>query len=230
MKRRETIKTLLVASVTGAAFMSSCKSNKELEKPIDPGYGRTPEELERDAEIMAEEYLIPSELETIAILCDIILPATSAAGSALEAGVPEFVEFIVKDIPINQLKLRGGLMWLENESMYRFEKKFNSCTEAEQMQIIDDVAFPEKAKPEMEYGANFFSLIRFLVLTGYFTTKMGIDDLGYVGNRPNGWDGVPQDVLDKHGLAYEEEWLTKCVDLSTRNAIAQWDEDGNLLN
>ncbi|MEE9373520.1 MAG: hypothetical protein V3V00_10755 [Saprospiraceae bacterium] len=71
--------------------------------------------------------------------------------------------------------------------------------------------------------------MRNLTLTGYYTTKMGIDDLGYVCNRPNVWDGVPQDVLDKHGLSYPTEWLPKFVDQSKRNVQAKWDEDGNLL-
>ena len=72
--------------------------------------------------------------------------------------------------------------------------------------------------------------MRNLTLTGYYTTKMGLDDLGYQGNVANVWDGVPDDVLEKHGLAYDEEWLAKCVDQSKRAEIAQWDNDGNLIN
>ena len=58
---------------------------------------------------------------------------------------------------------------------------------------------------------------------------MGWDDLGYVGNRPNIWDGVPEDVLKEHGMEYEAEWLAKCIDQSKRDITAEWDEDGNLL-
>ncbi|MGB5652513.1 MAG: gluconate 2-dehydrogenase subunit 3 family protein, partial [Robiginitalea sp.] len=76
---------------------------------------------------------------------------------------------------------------------------------------------------------QFFNLVRNLTVCGYYTSKVGIEDLGYKGNMPNVWDGVPQDVLDKHGLAYEPEWLEKCVDQSQRGVIAEWDEDGNLL-
>ena len=59
---------------------------------------------------------------------------------------------------------------------------------------------------------------------------MGIDDLGYVGNTPNVWDGVPQEVLDEHGLAYDPVWLAKCVDQSKRGDIAKWDAEGNLIS
>ena len=69
-----------------------------------------------------------------------------------------------------------------------------------------------------------------LCMTGYFTSAIGIEELGYVGNSPNVWDGVPQDVLDDHGLAYDPEWVTKCVDQEKRNDTAQWDEQGNLIS
>ena len=72
--------------------------------------------------------------------------------------------------------------------------------------------------------------MRNLTLTGYYTSKVGIADLGYKGNQPNVWDGVPDDVLKQHGVFYEEEWLAKCVDQSKRNDVAQWDELGNLLS
>ena len=69
-----------------------------------------------------------------------------------------------------------------------------------------------------------------LCMTGYFTSAIGIEELGYVGNSPNVWDGVPQDVLDDHGLAYDPERITKCVDQEKRNDTAQWDEQGNLIS
>ena len=229
MDRRETIKTLLLASLASGAVWSACKTKTEIETTESKEYGRTPEESERDEELYSEEYLITEEITSIAILCDIILPASNQSGSATDAGVTEFIEFIVKDIPKHQLKIRGGLMWLDNECTYRFNKTFSECQETERIEIIDEIAYPKRAKPEMDYGANFFSLIRSLVLSGYFTTKMGIEDLGYVGNRPNAWDGVPEDVLKKHNLAYEPEWLSKCIDQEKRNEIARWDNDANLI-
>jgi hypothetical protein len=78
-------------------------------------------------------------------------------------------------------------------------------------------------------GIKFFSDLRNLTLTGYYTTKIGFDDLGYAGNRPNLWDGVPADVLKDHDVEYDPEWIAKCIDHDTREEIAVWDDDGNLL-
>jgi gluconate 2-dehydrogenase gamma chain len=75
-------------------------------------------------------------------------------------------------------------------------------TQADRLKIIDDIAYPEDARPEMSQGVAFFNQLRGLTVTGYYTTKIGFEDLGYVGNQPNDWQGVPQDVLDKYGLSY----------------------------
>ncbi|MEE1964223.1 gluconate 2-dehydrogenase subunit 3 family protein, partial [Allomuricauda taeanensis] len=64
---------------------------------------------------------------------------------------------------------------------------------------------------------------------GFYTSKIGIEELGYKGNMPNVWDGVPDDVLEQHGVSYDPEWLAKCVDQSKRNIVAEWDENGNLI-
>ena len=237
MKRRETLKYMLVGSV-GAATLGAaagCK-NEGTTGNIngmagDNLYGRTPEEIKHDARVNSEIFLIEHELATIAALCDIILPATSSAGSASDAGVPEFIDFIVKDLPSNQVPIRGGLMWLDSESNKRFNKTFVNCTTQEEMQLVEDIAYPdpENSKPEMRPGISFFNLMRNLTLTGYYTTKMGFEDLGVTSNFPNVWDGVPPEVLAKHGVDYDQDWLDKCIDQSKRNIIAEWDEDGNLL-
>ncbi len=240
MKRRDSLKTLLIGTVAGAAAGSTlgCNTGGESGKAQAPEpkgelglYGRLPEEIERDKRLMAEVYLNEHELETISVLCDIILPATSTAGSAVDAGVPEFIEFIVKDLPYHQLPIRGGLMWLDGESNRRFNKVFASCSEGEQIEIVEDIAYPdpEGKKPLMAPGIAFFDRMRNLTLTGYYTTRIGFDDLGFVGNFPNVWDGVPDEVLKDHDVEYDPEWVAKCVDQSKREVIAEWDEEGNLL-
>lgn len=81
----------------------------------------------------------------------------------------------------------------------------------------------------MQPGVTFFNKMRDLTLTGYFTSKMGIADLGYQGNSPNVWDGVPAEVLKDHDVDYDPEWVAKCLDVSKRMDTAKWDDDGNLL-
>lgn len=233
MKRRDSIKSLLVGTVAGVSIATGCKPDGTLQEEVvaNKGYGRTPSELAYDEKVKAEIFLNDHELSTIAVLCDIILPATDTAGSATDAKVPDFIDFIVKDLPSHQIPMRGGLMWLDGESNARYNKRFVECSDPEQISIIDDIAYPdpEDLKPTMGPGRSFFSRMRNLTLTGYYTTKMGIDDLGYVGNRANLWDGVPQDELDKHGFTYEEKYKPLYVNHDTRNDVAQWDEDGNLI-
>lgn len=239
MKRRDSLKTLLVGTVAGATLGSTigCKTDGTTTTEAISGvaeiglYGRTPTEIAHDEKVVAEIYLNEHELTTIAVLCDIILPATEDAGSATDAEVPAFIDFIVKDIPSHQLPLRGGLMWLDGEANRRFNKEFISCSNTEQIQIIEDIAYPDDdgKKPLMAHGIKFFSRMRNLTLTGYYTTRMGLDDLGYTGNYANVWDGVPAEVLKDHAVDYDVEWLAKCVDQSKRMDIAEWDEMGNLL-
>ena len=243
MDRRDTLKTLFVGSLAGGALITSCQPDtktveEEAVKTAWPHqYGRTPEEILVDEKIFADQFFNEHEMETIAILVDIILPADENSGSATEAGVPDFIEFMMKDYERLQLPIRGGLMWLDTESNKRFQQPFKELTNAQQIEIVEDIAYPPVLKPgeapkltQFSAGINFFTQIRNLTMTGFFTSEMGIEALGYQGNRPNVWDGVPQDVLDKHGLAYEEAWLAKCINQDTRATVAEWDEDGNLVN
>ena len=241
MQRRDLLKNLFLASVAGTAAVAApgCISDAPADLPLDGPksgtdkvYGRTPPELARDAAIRESTYLTEGELETIAVLVDLILPATAEIGGATEAEVPAFIEFIVKDIPSHQLPIRGGLMWLNNESKDRYGEPFVALAKKQQTAILDDIAYPDEdgKRPELAPGIRFFDRLRNLTVTGYYTSRLGVkEDLGYSGNAPNVWDGVPQPVLDKHGMAYEAEWLAKCVDQEQRNVTAKWDAEGRLL-
>lgn len=235
MDRRESLKSLLVGSLAGGLILNGCTTEVEKDVPVIhdkdlEGYGRTEAEKARDERLMSEQFFNEHELETIAVLADLILPATDTAGSATDAGVPEFVEFIAKDMPAHKLPLRGGIMWLDSYSNKKYNLDFLAASETQQKSILDAIAFPAKSTPEVAQGVKFFSLVRDLTLTGYYTTKMGIEDLGYIGNSPNIWDGVPDEVLKEHGLSYDQEWLSKCVDQSKRDVLAEWDEEGNLIS
>lgn len=236
MNRRDTIKTIFVGTLAGGAIATGCNTEPKEEKPEiktwGHDYGRFPEEKEHDQEVLNEDFFNAHEMATITILCDLICPKDERSGSATEAEVPDFIEFIVKDIPTYQLPMRGGLMWLDRESLRRFDKAFKDLSASEQTNILDDISYAvaEDEDHKFPHGYNFFSLISNITMSGFYTSQMGFEDLGYVGNMPNEWNGVPQDVLDKHGLAYEEEWLAKCIDHTKKNEVAEWDEDGNLLN
>ncbi|MCB0572125.1 MAG: gluconate 2-dehydrogenase subunit 3 family protein [Phaeodactylibacter sp.] len=236
MDRRDTIKSLLLGSLAGSALLAGCRLDEQeggtpetADTGSDEGYGRTPEEKKRDEELFSDSFFSEGEIATLAVLCDLILPADESSGSATEAGVPEFIEFIAKDIPEHQIPLRGGMMWLNHRAISMFGTAFIVCEEAQQKALLDEIARPNEEAPELQPGFTFFTLLRSLTLTGYYTTKMGIESLGYQGNVSNNWDGVPDDVLAEHGLAYDEQWLKKCAN-PARSEAARWDEEGNLLS
>ncbi|MDG1572685.1 gluconate 2-dehydrogenase subunit 3 family protein [Robiginitalea sp. M366] len=236
MDRRESLKSIVLGSLAGGLALQGCKmDDAELQDAVTQGaeryFGRTPEELELIEKLNAETFFTPHERETLSVLAERILPPVEEYGGPLEAGVPDFMEFMAKDIPELQVTLRGGLMWLDHKSNTEYNLEFKAASQEQQHQIMDGIAFYDAQVPMREHPLEiqFFSLVRNLTVCGYYTSKPGIAELGYKGNVPNIWDGVPQHVLDKHGLAYEEEWLAKCVDQSQRGVIAEWDEDGNLL-
>lgn len=224
MKRRDSIKAILVGTVASSVLVDACKTADEKANAPEASSSTTPAstidrtkvEAEIEAKLMAETFFTPHEMATITILADIIIPKDEVSGSASEAGVPDFIEFIVKDMPQHKTPMRGGLRWLDLESSKRFQKAFKDCSTQQQIAIVDDIAYPEKAKPEMKQGVAFFNLMRNLTSTGFYTSEIGVKDLGYMGNKPNQWNGVPDDVLKQYGLAYTEKELKECVSFDTK--------------
>ena len=137
---------------------------------------------------------------------------------------------MAKDFPGLQTPIRGGLMWLDSYSNKNFGTDFINSTEDQQHQVLDLIAFPDPKASSQKQEVQFFSLMRNLVMTGYFTSPAGIKELGYKGNQPNVWDGVPDDVLKDHGMSYDASWMPKFVDQSKRNDQAVWDDEGNLIS
>jgi gluconate 2-dehydrogenase gamma chain len=211
MDRRKYLKSMVLGTAGVGVILESCKPEEKKPVVAEQGYSptidRTGPEKEYEQKILKEKFFDDHEMKTITVLADIIIPKDATSGSASEAGVPDFIEFIAKDMPRHQLPLRGGLKWLDVQSLKRYNQDFVSLSSEQQIAIVDDIAFPETAKKEMAPGVAFFNLMRDLTATGFFTSKMGIEDLGYKGNKPNQWDGVPQDVLDQYGLKYDQRTL-----------------------
>lgn len=228
MDRRESLKTLFIGAA-GSSLLLGCGLDdgtkvSELTdiREAELDYGRTEVEEARDEKLLQNTFYTPEEMQMIVILGDIIMPGEGEYKPASQVGVPEFIEFITKDLPSHKIPMRGGLRWLQNESYRRYEKKFTEIDEDKQLEIVEDIAYMDAAKPEFTQGAVFFNRIRNLVTTGYFTSKDGIEYLGYMGNRPNVWDGVPDDVLKKHGLQYDEKMLSQSIKPEERNEIEDW--------
>ncbi len=149
------------------------------------------------------KFFTASEYATVGILVDLIIPRDERSGSATEAGVPEFMDFIMIDMPSRQVPMRGGLAWLDRECERRFDRRFLDCAGQERGAVLDDIAWPQTARPEMAQGAAFFSSFRDLTATGFWTTKAGMQDLQYIGNTyvPE-WKGCPGEALKKLGVSY----------------------------
>ncbi len=207
MKRRDSLKALALSTFGIVAPLKADPSVqtdllKEKGDPTDCKNGRTPDEQVRDAKLMADKFFTPHELKTVTILSDIIIPADAVSGSASQAGVPDFIDFMMRDKPENQTPMRGGLRWLDNQCLKTYEKKFVDCSSAQRIEMVDKIAYPEKAKKEYSQGVSFFNLMRNMTVTGFYTSQIGFKDVGYMGNVPNTWEGVPEDVLKQYDLSY----------------------------
>ncbi len=217
MDRRKSLKLIVTGAVAVPAVLAGCKTDdkKNVDAKVnEPVFNldRSPDELKHEKELLAQEkFFTDHEMATITILANIIIPKDEISGSASDAKVPDFIEFIVKDMPTHQVPMKGGLKWLDMQCLKRYEKTFKDCTQQQQIELVDQIAYPKKATPEMSQGVQFFRLMRDLTASGFYTSEIGVKDLGYDGNKPNQWNGVPDDVLKQYNVAYTEKELKESV-------------------
>jgi len=144
------------------------------------------------------------EYATVGVLVDLIIPKDDRSGSATDAGVPEFMDFMMIDDPRRQTAMRGGLALVDHLCEERFNRRFRECGDAERRQVLDDIAFPARAPQSLSQAVTFFSSFRDLTASGFWTTRMGVDDLQYRGNTfVREWNGCPTEALDKLNVKYE---------------------------
>ncbi|MBZ5855675.1 gluconate 2-dehydrogenase subunit 3 family protein [Flavihumibacter profundi] len=217
MDRRKSLKAIALGTLSTGILLDACKeADKKTTADTAPAaIGLGPDRMEEEkaylVKLNAEKFFNDHELATITILGDIIIPKDEVSGSASDAKVTDFIEFIVKDMPEHQIPMRGGLRWLDLQCLKQFEKAFIDCSETQRIAMVDQIAYPAKAKPEMAQGVSFFNLVRDLVCTGFYTSEIGVKDIGYQGNKPNQYNGIPDDVLKQYKLAYTEKELKECI-------------------
>ena len=194
MRRRDVLKILLAAPAatiawTDAEAMQAASAAQTARAAAAP---------------FVPKFFTPAEFRFVRVLADIVIPKDERSGSASDAGVPEFIDFMMIEQPARQVAMRGGLAWLDRECQIRFDKVFLDCSAAERTAVLDDIAWPAKAKPELAHGVAFFGSFRDLTAAGFWTTRMGIDDLQYLGNRSVArWNGCPDAALKKLGVSYD---------------------------
>lgn len=183
--------------------------------PLAASLGVAPDHLDRVSRavarleqtgVAAPTFFSAHEWSTVRLLVDYIIPRDERSGSATDAKVPEFIDFLMADNDASlasRTAMHGGLAWLDNECEHRFMKTFVGATDAQRRQVLDDIAWPKKARPEMHYGVVFFSRFRDLTASGFFSSQMGWQDVQYKGNVAlPAWNGCPPAALAKLGVNY----------------------------
>lgn len=207
ISRRDTIRYITLAGIS-AGLLSQCSTDDK------QGHGEHHHEShegfvnlsEADKKLLQQKFFTDEERETVRVLANLIIPADDRSGNAEAAGCVAFIEFMMldqADLPYQpdiQTPMRGGLAWLNNECLRRYNKNFTACIETEQKAVLDDIAYPDTADPKFSQGVAFFNSFRDMVASGFWSSKMGIEDLQYMGNQPFAWDGPPQEWLDRLGV------------------------------
>ena len=157
--------------------------------------------------VAAPKFFNAHEWKTVRMLADYVIPRDERSGSATDAKVPEYMDFLLSDKDANlntQTAIRGGLAWLDTECRQRFGKAFIDCADAQRRQVLDDIAWPRRAKPEMSHGVAFFNRFRDMTAAGFFSSAMGWRDLRYIGNVFNPkWEGCPPAALKRLDVSYD---------------------------
>jgi hypothetical protein len=149
------------------------------------------------------KFLTAHEYATVGVLVDLIIPRDERSGSATDAGVPEFMDFMMIDQPRRQVAMRGGLALIDRLSLDRVGKRFVTATDGERRQVLDEIAYTTNPDPGLSQAIAFFSSFRDLTASGFWSTKMGIKDLQYQGNVfVDEWNGCPDAALKKLGVSY----------------------------
>jgi len=196
MSRRDAVQ--LMAALPFAAFLSWPTAEQERARRfVDAA-------LESGA-AYAPKFFTAAEFRTARVLADMIIPRDDRSGSATDAGVPEFMDFMMIDRPNNQKWMRDGLAWLDAQSSTRFGKPFADATQPQREQILNDIAWPARAPAALSDGVGFFNRFRDLTASGFWSSRIGVKDLQYMGNLfvPE-WNGCPPAALKKLGVNYDK--------------------------
>ena len=197
MKRRDALK-ILTAAPAAAAFTWTAEEATAAAQQAQQARGQAA----AAKTVFKPRFFTAHEYATVVMLADMIIPRDGRSGGASDAGAPEFIDYLIARQADRQVALRGGLNWLDNECRKRFDKTFLQAADADRRKVLDDIAWPKRAAPEFRQGARFFTTMRDLVATGFWSSKIGVADLGYQGNRPTAWTGAPEAVLQRLGVKY----------------------------
>ncbi|MDQ2670756.1 MAG: gluconate 2-dehydrogenase subunit 3 family protein [Gemmatimonadota bacterium] len=192
----------LLTAMGLAAFAAACEK-----KPAASGDPAASPSARSDgqADVGPAQFFTPHELATVTMLADMVIPRDDRSGSASDAGAPVYMDYALREVeqPETQLAFRGGLAWIDTEMRERFGTSFVEATPEQRAALLDDVAFPERARPELRHGVAFFNSFRDLLATAFWSSQMGVRDLRYTGGVAiREWNGCPDENLQRLGVSY----------------------------
>ena len=204
MNRRDALKLMGLMAAASTFGFAGCTSEQAKQAQDSTGAGGSSAVTKPEPDY-ERQFFTDHGYKTVTQLADWVIPADERSGSASDAGVPDFIDFIMTDELLagreeRQTAMRGGLAWLDYQCLERYGGPFIECSEAEQQDLLDRIAYPEEAAPEMQPGVAFFNSFRDLTASGFFSSKMGVEDLQYIGNKAVDWDGCPPKVHQHIGL------------------------------
>lgn len=197
MVRRDVLRILAAAPL--AVFAIACEDVDRAAKHASDSLAQAA----KDGVPYAPRFYTAAEFALVQVLGDLVIPADERSGSASDAGVPEFLDFLMTAYPDMQEPMRKGLAWMDDATQSRFQKTFVACTPEEQARLLDEIAYPKRAAATVKDGVTFFSRFRDLTASGFWSSKVGVKDLQFMGNTPQtAWNGCPPDALAKLGVSY----------------------------
>lgn len=126
------------------------------------------------------QFLTPLEYKMVERLSEMILPSDGSPG-AREAGVSEFIDFMVFSDPAVQYRFRYGLTWLNTRSEELYGRTFGNLQNDQQADILQHLAYKDHYRPGEDEGREFFKLIREYTIMGFYTSRIGLEQLDYPG-------------------------------------------------
>jgi hypothetical protein len=138
------------------------------------------------------------EYSTLRRLAELIVPADDVSPSALESGACEFIDLLASNNDELAATYTGGIAWLDREMLRRYNANFLDAKPEQQSAMLDLIAFRKNAgeSPELGPGIHFFNWARMMVVDAFYTSKVGIKDVGFMGNKGMAKFEVPQEAID----------------------------------
>jgi hypothetical protein len=174
LERREVLRILSLAAVASqfpgfdrwAFALGDAHAETGLVKPRSSAY--------------KPQFFSSNEYATLARLTELIIPSDETPG-AREAGVSEFIDFMVASDPEIQYRFRYGLAWMDTHAQWLHGRPFLNLTAEEQNQMLEHLAYKDRHRVGEKDGRVFFKLVREYTLMGFYTSQIGLEELDYPG-------------------------------------------------